>query len=89
MSSELAETQFAAASQQTRAAIEQRLQDLLTEQSPGPETIREAVKQVISRFGNDAGHVFNLGHGIHPSVNPDHLAILIDAVHEFGYEIRE
>ena len=54
-----------------------------------PETIREAVKDVIDRFGNDVGHVFNLGHGIHPSVNPDHLAVLIDAVHEFGFQIRE
>ena len=53
-----------------------------------PETIRAAVKDVITRFGNDVGHVFNLGHGIHPSVDPDHLAVLIDAVHEFGNQIR-
>ncbi|MDH3217486.1 MAG: polyprenyl synthetase family protein [Candidatus Krumholzibacteria bacterium] len=51
MSSELAETQFAAASQQTRAAIEQRLQDLLTEQSPGPETIREALDYTLLGSG--------------------------------------
>ena len=55
-----------------------------------PDTIRSAVKQVISDFGPDAtGHVFNLGHGIHPAVNPDHLGILIDAVHKYGYEIRQ
>lgn len=54
-----------------------------------PEAIREAVKDVITRFGNDTGHVFNLGHGIHQSVNPDHLGVLVDAVHEFGFQIRK
>ncbi|MFT5220073.1 MAG: uroporphyrinogen decarboxylase [Planctomycetota bacterium] len=53
-----------------------------------PETIREQVKNVIDRFGDHPGHVFNLGHGIHPTVNADHLGVLIDAVHEFGFEIR-
>jgi uroporphyrinogen decarboxylase len=28
--------------------------------------------------------VFNLGHGITPQVNPDHLGVLIEAVHEFS-----
>lgn len=54
-----------------------------------PDTIRSKVKEVIDRFGNHPGHVFNLGHGIHPSVNPDHLGVLIDAVHEFGFDIRK
>ena len=53
-----------------------------------PDTIRLAVKDVITGFGSGAGHVFNLGHGIHPAVNPDHLGVLIEAVHEFGYEVR-
>ncbi len=54
-----------------------------------PEVIRDAVRDVITRYGNQVGHVFNLGHGIHPSVDPEHLAVLIDAVHEFGLEIRQ
>ena len=53
-----------------------------------PEAIRAAVKDIITRFGTGPGHVFNLGHGIHPAVNPDHLGVLIDAVHEFGQTIR-
>ena len=53
-----------------------------------PEVIRNAVKDIITKYGPGAGHVFNLGHGIHPAVNPDHLAVLIDAVHEFGHAIR-
>ncbi len=54
-----------------------------------PDTIRASARDIIQRFGNNPGHVFNLGHGIHQSVNPDHLGILIDAVHEFGSEIRQ
>lgn len=53
-----------------------------------PDTIRSHVKQLIQKFGNHSGHVFNLGHGIHQTVNPDHLKVLVDAVHEFGQEIR-
>ena len=53
-----------------------------------PDTIRAKAQDIITRFGNHPGHVFNLGHGIHPAVDPDHLGVLIDAVHEFGFDIR-
>ncbi|MDH3389944.1 MAG: uroporphyrinogen decarboxylase [Gammaproteobacteria bacterium] len=53
------------------------------------ETIRASAKDIITRFGNHPGHVFNLGHGIHQTVDPEHLGVLIDAVHEYGYEIRQ
>ena len=54
-----------------------------------PDTIRAKAQDIIARFGNHPGHVFNLGHGIHPAVDPDHLGVLIDAVHEFGSSIRK
>ena len=54
-----------------------------------PETIRQQVKELIYKFGKHNGHVFNLGHGIHQTVNPDNLKVLVDAVHEFGREIRQ
>ena len=54
-----------------------------------PETIRERAADIIRRFGNHPGHVFNLGHGIHQSVEPAHLGVLVDAVHEFGQQIRK
>ena len=53
-----------------------------------PEAIRARVQEVITRFGNHPGHVFNLGHGIHQSVDPEHLGVLVDAVHEHGFQIR-
>jgi len=49
------------------------------------DTIRQEVKRVLSDFGDKpTGHVFNLGHGIHQHVNPDHLKVLVDSVHEYG-----
>ena len=49
------------------------------------DTIKTEVRRVLADFGNKpTGHVFNLGHGIHQHVNPDHLKIVVDSVHEFG-----
>ncbi len=42
--------------------------------------VREATRAIRS-FGNHPGHVFNLGHGIHPAIKPDKLKLLIDTVH--------
>ena len=49
-----------------------------------PQAIRAAVQATLADFGNGPGHVFNLGHGITPDINPEHVAVLVDAVHEFG-----
>lgn len=49
-----------------------------------PERIRAEVADVLQRFGHDSGHVFNLGHGVHQFVDPDHVAVLVDAVHELS-----
>ena len=49
-----------------------------------PETIRAAVGTVLEDFGAGTGHVFNLGHGIHPGVDPAHLEAMLDAVHELS-----
>ena len=50
----------------------------------GPEVIRHEVSRVLESYGPGNGHVFNLGHGIHPHVNPEHVAVLVDAVHELS-----
>lgn len=49
-----------------------------------PEVIREEVRQVLESFGKGSGHVFNLGHGIHPEVKPEHAGAMIEAVVEFS-----
>ena len=49
-----------------------------------PATIRRQVAEVLSAFGAADGHVFNLGHGIHPDIDPDKVAVLVDSVHELS-----
>jgi uroporphyrinogen decarboxylase len=49
-----------------------------------PKVIRNKVKIILEKFGEGSGHVFNLGHGILPDVNPDHVKIMVDAVHGFS-----
>ncbi|MBT8116728.1 MAG: uroporphyrinogen decarboxylase [Gammaproteobacteria bacterium] len=49
-----------------------------------PEVIRERVAGVLEAFGAGSGHVFNLGHGITPDVDPGHAGALINAVHELS-----
>lgn len=49
-----------------------------------PDTIRNEVRRVLEGFGAGTGHVFNLGHGILPDVDPDRARIMIEAVHEFS-----
>jgi uroporphyrinogen decarboxylase len=48
------------------------------------EIIRARVAGVLAAFGRGSGHVFNLGHGINPDVDPEHAGTLIDAVHELS-----
>ncbi len=49
-----------------------------------PQCIRSHVQQVLASYGQGSGHVFNLGHGITPDVAPEHVAAMVEAVHEFS-----
>ena len=49
-----------------------------------PERIREEVKTILDAYGTGSGHVFNLGHGIHQHVNPEHAGAFIAAVKELS-----
>jgi uroporphyrinogen decarboxylase len=49
-----------------------------------PVRIRGLVAQVLADFGPGPGHVFNLGHGIQPGVEPDAVRVLVEAVHELS-----
>ena len=49
-----------------------------------PEGIRTEVRRVLDSFGGGPGHVFNLGHGLSPDLDPAHIGVLVDAVHEFS-----
>ena len=54
-----------------------------------PATIRDEVRRVLNEFGAGSGHVFNLGHGVHPQIPPDHVRAMVDAVHEFSPAFHE
>jgi uroporphyrinogen decarboxylase len=49
-----------------------------------PDAIRREARAVLEDFGPHPGHVFNLGHGITPDIDPAHVAVLVDAVHELS-----
>jgi uroporphyrinogen decarboxylase len=49
-----------------------------------PARIREEVARVLASYGAGHGHVFNLGHGIHPQIPPEHAGAMIAAVHEMS-----
>jgi uroporphyrinogen decarboxylase len=49
-----------------------------------PAAIEDAVAEVLSSYGNGPGHVFNLGHGITPDIDPEKLGVLVDAVHRLS-----
>ncbi len=44
----------------------------------------EATREVLTRAGTQPGHIFNLGHGVLPSTDPDVLATVVRVVHEEG-----
>ncbi|MGB1139365.1 MAG: uroporphyrinogen decarboxylase family protein, partial [Halioglobus sp.] len=54
-----------------------------------PERIRAEVDAILQGYGHGSGHVFNLGHGITPGVNPDHVTAFVDAVQEISPRYHE
>jgi uroporphyrinogen decarboxylase len=54
-----------------------------------PEVIREEVARVLASYGRGYGHVFNLGHGIHPQIPPEHAGAMIAAVHELSPKYKK
>ncbi|SDQ97008.1 uroporphyrinogen decarboxylase [Pseudoxanthomonas sp. CF385] len=54
-----------------------------------PDAIRAEVKRTLDSYrdgngGSREGHVFNLGHGMSPDMDPEHVTVLVDAVHTFS-----
>ncbi len=49
-----------------------------------PEVIKSEAYKILDQFQGSTGHVFNLGHGITPDVNPESMKALVDAVHSYS-----
>ena len=65
-----------------KVALQGNLDPAILRESP--EVIREGVANTLASYGKGPGHVFNLGHGITPDIDPDHVTALVDAVHELS-----
>jgi uroporphyrinogen decarboxylase len=48
------------------------------------DLIEEEVKRILNLVRGRPGHIFNLGHGILPNTPVDHVAALVEAVHEYS-----
>ena len=46
-----------------------------------PQKIESETTRLIEQYGTGTGHIFNLGHGIPPDIEPERVACLVDAVH--------
>jgi len=54
-----------------------------------PQAIRQEVSNILASYGSGTGHVFNLGHGITPEVDPANAGAFIEAVHEMSAEYHQ
>jgi len=72
---------------QDKVALQGNLDPATLRESP--DAIRQGVADVLESYGDGPGHVFNLGHGITPDIDPDHLAVLVDAVHEMSPQYHQ
>jgi uroporphyrinogen decarboxylase len=50
----------------------------------GREEIRRRAKDILDRAAGRAGHIFNLGHGVHKDTPVDNVLHLIEAVRDLG-----
>ena len=46
--------------------------------------LKQRAADVIRSAAGRNGHIFNLGHGVMPDMNPDHVKALVEIVHELG-----
>jgi uroporphyrinogen decarboxylase len=55
----------------------------------GPvDLIKKEVKRILDSIRGRPGHIFNLGHGILPNTPPDHVAALVEMVHQYSSQVR-
>jgi uroporphyrinogen decarboxylase len=61
-----------------RVALQGNLEPAVLLESPA--RIEEGVARVLESYGRGPGHVFNLGHGVTPDVDPEHVEVMVEAV---------
>ena len=83
----LVELDEAARRTQGRVALQGNLDPAVLYGSP--DSVRAQVRATLDSYaagngGSREGHVFNLGHGLSPDMNPEHVAALVDEVHAYS-----
>ncbi len=54
-----------------------------------PDQIRAEVARILASFGTGTGHVFNLGHGVTPEVDPANAGAFFEAVHQLSAQYHD
>lgn len=54
-----------------------------------PARIEAEVASILAGFGQGEGHVFNLGHGIHQDVPPEHAGAFVESVHRLSAKYHQ
>lgn len=65
-----------------RVALQGNLEPAVLRESA--DVIEQGVADVLASYGEGPGHVFNLGHGITPDIDPDKVAVMVEAVHRLS-----
>jgi len=54
------------------------------------DRVEQEVASVLAGYGKgETGHVFNLGHGIHPTIAPEKMQRLVDSVHTLSEQYHQ
>jgi uroporphyrinogen decarboxylase len=48
--------------------------------------VEQATIEILERSRNVAGHIFNLGHGVLPETDPEHVRAMVTAVRELSQQ---
>ena len=53
------------------------------------ESVQSHAQKILDDYADNTGHVFNLGHGIHPAIDPEKVKALVDFVHSYSESLRQ
>jgi uroporphyrinogen decarboxylase len=53
-----------------------------------PDEIRARVADILAKAGL-IGHIFNLGHGVLPETDPEHVRVMVNAVRELSLQAEQ
>ena len=70
-----------------RVALQGNLDPMVLMSSPA--AIEREACAILDAYGPGPGHVFNLGHGISQFTPPEHVAVLVDTVHQHSRAQRQ